>query len=72
MDEHFLNEIICHTKRDDLIILYKTKITKELAEGWYEKRFKNPADEALRIVEMVPKICLEEIRSTCYINNHFS
>lgn len=67
----FTNEIILHTFKNDLIILYKTNITKELAENWYENKLKNRGEEALRIVEMAAKICLEEIRSTCYANDQY-
>ncbi|KYN29482.1 hypothetical protein ALC57_01077 [Trachymyrmex cornetzi] len=69
--DYYSNEIVCHTYNKDLIILYKTNITKELAEDWYEKRFQNKAEENLRIVEMAAKICLEEIRSSYYINDHY-
>ncbi|KYN22379.1 hypothetical protein ALC57_05221 [Trachymyrmex cornetzi] len=69
--DYYSNEIVCHTYNKDIIILYKTNITKELAEDWYEKRFQNKAEENLRIVEMAAKICLEEIRSSYYINDHY-
>lgn len=69
--DHFSNEIICHTIKKDLIILYKNSIGQILDDAWYEKRFKKITDENMRIVKKAAEICLEAIRSTKYDNDFY-
>lgn len=67
LKEHFMNDIECHTMKNDIIILYKNGIaSKKLCQEWYEKKITNIQDERARIVDMAAKIILEDIRSQLY------
>lgn len=72
LQEHFGDEIIFETVRNDRLLLFKRTLGKCINDKWYESRKSNDKEERLRIVDLAAHIILQDVRSMAYNTNEYN